>query len=775
MWFSTIPEGYFHGKTYSLTVEAGLILYREERRGCKSRPMKAFLLICSLYIVPLTTYSQLNNGGIYALFGVDGDTRAGYAKYGLSQGNINSDDWFFPSGNGLSIIDTTNASIVKALLQASNNIAFTRRMNVPLYTKAGNKLWLDAAYGRDYIAANNFIDSTAFTIACKNGDNPIRWVGGSTSFPNKNDLIDVFAHMRRDGVNVHDSLWLFTGVSTIGTTGSRYFDIELYKKPLNYDPSDGSFATSGTDAGHTQWKFDAAGNIIQTGDMILAVTFNPGTPPAVDVRIWVSQTTFTTVHPNYFTFGANFDGATPSFGYASILSKTGTTAFGAGISNYSATAAQDTTDATPWGTGGAGQWSAQYQSLQFVEMGLNLTRIGIDPALYSSLGINPCQSLFASIFFKSRSSSSFTSNMQDFVGPLDFLRLPVLDYTTATDTLKCNKPTGTLVVNNNTTAGFYTWSTTNGNITGTSTFGNTATINKAGTYIVNSSPAAGCPVTRTDTLIVPIDTFPPVATIHYFVTADNHFQFLGGDTAASNYWTPFGGSQGLLWNWSGPGGFSSTIQNPQNGFVPGTYQLIVTEKRNGCKDTAYQPLNFFILASNEFDVIASKQSEGVQIKWNIPQGSGYTSYEIEKSDNGTDFKTIKVMNVGADFNPNSFNIQYLDLYPYSNITYYRIKAITASGHLQYSTIVSVKYNGIITKWVVTQNGSNGIDVYTNAMSVNRISVYAMNGALLYNGQHQLNNGINHISLPVNILPHQELVISITNDNNERYTQKLIYR
>jgi hypothetical protein len=738
--------------------------------------MKAFLLLCTLYIVPFATYAQLNNGGIYALFGVDGDTRVGYAKYGLTTGIVNSDDWFFPSGNGVSVIDTTNASVVKALLQASNNIAFTRRMNLPLYSKAGNKLWLDAVYGRDHVAINTFIDSTAFTIACKNGDNPNVWVGGSTSFPNKNDLIDVFAHMRRDGVNVNDSLWLFTAVSTVGTSGSRYFDIELYKKPLSYSSTTGVFTTAGTEAGHTEWKFDAAGNIIQTGDLILAVNFTPGAPPVVDVRIWVSQTTFLTVNPTHFAFGINFNGATGTYGYASVVSKIGTTPFGAGISNYSATAAQDTTDATPWGTGGSTSWSMQYQSLQFVEMGLNLTRIGIDPALYSGLGINPCQSLFASIFFKSRSSNSFTSNMQDFVGPLDFLRLPVLDYTTATDTLKCNKPTGTLVVNNNTTAGFYTWSTPNGNITGTSAFGNTATINKAGTYIVNSSPAAGCPVTRTDTLVVPIDTFPPVATIHYFVTLDEqHFQFLGGDTAASNYMTPFGRSQGLLWAWSGPGGFTSTIQNPVSSMAPGTYQLIVTEKRNGCKDTAYQPLNFIVLAANDFDLTATKVSTGVQMKWNIPQGSNFTSFEMEKSENGNDFKTIRLLKAGTDYNLNCLNLQYLDQYPYSGITYYRIKGITASGAVQYSTIVSVKNSGFATKWVVTQSGSTGIDIYTNAMSANRVTIFAINGALLYNEQHQFNNGINHITLPGNILQNQELVICITNNNNERYNQKLIYR
>ena len=177
--------------------------------------------------------------------------------------------------------------------------------------------------------------------------------------------------------------------------------------------------------------------------MIIAVKFYSRLCPGVDLRIWVSQTTFATVTPAYFNFGANFDGATPAYGYASILSKSGGTDFGSGISNFSATPAQDTTYSTPWGTEQSTKnWGTQYLSLQLVEIGLNLTRIGLDPALYTANGLNPCVSMFSDIFFKSRSSNSFVSNMQDFVEPLKFLREPVMDFSLMPDTLRCNHTTG---------------------------------------------------------------------------------------------------------------------------------------------------------------------------------------------------------------------------------------------------------------------------------------------------------------------------------------------
>jgi hypothetical protein len=525
-------------------------------------------------------------------------------KYGLVTGSVASDDWFAPSLTGNNVIDTSSAAGYLASLKAGGNISFNKRMSVPLYSKVAGKLWLDAVYGRDFSAAASLKDSTTFTIASKNGDNPVNWTGGVSSFPDKNDLIDVYAHMRRDGITVDDSLWLFTGVSTYGVTGSRYFDIELYKNNFSYSSITGKFTTAGTSAGHTEWLFDPIGNVTQTGDMILAVTYSPGSAPVVDVRIWVSQSTFSTVSPADFSFNGTFDGATPSYGYASIVSNAGTTAFGAGISNYSGTATNDTTYATPWGSNNSTSgWNAQYTTQQFIEIGLNLTRIGLDPALYSSLGTSACTSLFSNIFFKSRSSASFVSNMQDFMVPLSFVRTPVMDYTLKPDTLRCNKSVATIQITNNSTVGVYTWQTVgNGQISGSNSDSSQLTITKPGTYIVSASPVEGCPPTRKDTVVIPIDTFRPKASIAVSLIGNfSYLQFWGGNVAASNYSTPFGGSQGLNWAWSGPNSFSSTIQNPRTVDTTnawGKYQLVVTEKRNGCKDTATQ-----LVTASDFTVL----------------------------------------------------------------------------------------------------------------------------------------------------------------------------
>jgi len=120
--------------------------------------------------------------------------------------------------------------------------------------------------------------------------------------------------------------------------------------------------------------------------------------------------------------------------------------------------------------------------------------------------------------------------MHDFVTPLQFLRNPVMDYSLRPDTLRCNRPVGNIQITNNSTAGIYNWTTANGNISGSNSDSSTININKPGTYIVSASPALGCPATRKDTVVIPIDTFPPVASIIAAIGSNySYLQFYGGE------------------------------------------------------------------------------------------------------------------------------------------------------------------------------------------------------------------------------------------------------
>jgi hypothetical protein len=684
--------------------------------------MRTILLGLLAVTLHTTLNAQLQLGGSHAGFTIDADTKVGYSKYGPPTASIfNDDDWFLPTayaGIGKGVLDTTGASVYLSRLQAYNNITFTQRMSVPMYTAVNGRLWLDALYCRDfnvkYDPAGTTVtsnDSTGFTNSAKNGLNPnTNWQGGSASFPNKTELIDGYAHMRRDGTSIYDSLWINFAVSTLGVNGDRYFDIELFKERCGYNPVTGAFSTSGPDGGHTSWKFDGSGNVTQTGDMIVSVTYSPGSAPVIDLRIWVSSTTYSTVNPTYFNFNGVFDGS-GSFGYAQIVSNNGNTAWGSGIGNYSGTAANDTTYATPWGTaglaGGTNIWSAQYSRLQLVEIGLNLSRIGVDAALYTAQGINPCEAAFYSVIFKSRSSSSFTANLQDFVGPLDFNTASVVDYNLANNNLSCSNSTGQINITNPIGAAIYKWSTNNGSITGSNTDSTQLTVGSVGTYFLEMSPYTGCPSLRKDTVLVTIDNYQPVASSYFTANGNQTVLYLhGGNAPASQPNTPFGTSQGITWEWSGPGGFTSSVQNPSNTYTLGTYQLIVTETRNGCKDTATLWVDMSTLAAGNIKLTGNYRNGKTSLQWQKETSIASGEFVIEKSINGTDFSVIGKVNLTNTQSDYKFD----DASVTATIQYYRIKLVSSTQTIKYSNIVKLEIKS-------SQNSVNIIHKKGNASFV----------------------------------------------------------
>ena len=655
-------------------------------------------------------------------------------------------------------------------------------MNVPLYTKSNGILLMDAIYMRDHTSALGF-DSTCFGSAAKNGVDPRLWDGRPANVPAKTDFVDTYAHFRRNGTKVKDSLWFYTGVSTVGVQGERYFDIELFKNGVTYLPTSGTFNSAGTSFGHTEWLFDAFGNIIQTGDLIIAVAYNSGSAPVIDVRIWVSKLTLTASKPSLFKFGTGFDSGVPgdAAGYATIVSKTGGTTFGSGIGNYSGNATADNAYSTPWGTTGAGgAWSQNYSQLQFVEIGLNFTRIGIDPAMYTTLFNTACDRIFHSIFFKSRSSNSFSANLQDFAGPITF-SVPGLDYNISQENLSCIKTNASITLSSSSTEGEYTWTTLDGNFADTANKSNIV-VDKKGTYILTARLIEGCPQTRVDLITIPVDSIPPVASADLSLMEDGiNIQLIGGDTASSNKLTPFGRSKGLLFDWKGPNNFKANVQNPTNNstWAWGNYELTITESRNGCKAIASVDVGFFKIIDNGVGELGNAAMQPVQISgiskndvvelsWKKPAGSSFSAYEVEKEMKNGVFVTIGKVSIEKSTH------NYTDITPSNGINTYRLKAITKNGVSFYSAAVTVNAQGIFEKKMYLVK--EGRDQYMLIANVEKaqtgnILVYGSTGQLLGSRTVHLNAGYNRIPVPSTTAPGVR-IISLHSNNKLNFSQKI---
>lgn len=428
-----------------------------------------------------------------ANFGLDAGLRTNFFN-GLPD---TDDDWFRRAGDngaGDFVIDTAGAAAIVAGYTSHPNTrsaAFARGMRFPLLSTINNRIFYDASYIRDHRGT----DSTSFTGGSKNGMNPLNWVTTTSPVLSKNDLLDVFLHVRRDGVTAADTLWFFGAVSVQGTNGDRYFDFELYQTDIRFNRTTGRFENVGPDAGHTAWQFDAAGNPTRLGDIIFTAEYSNSGLTFIEARIWVARTAITTINPTAFDFSGTFDGDgnNAAFGYAGIIPNDAGV-FYQGMQN--AVAAW----AGPFGTiTSGGAVATDFNAIQLMEFSVNLTKLGLDPMNFSSGSI--CNLAFRRVLVKSRTSTSFTSNMTDFVLPFSFSAQPQVEAAANFPILCPMQPISNLQVLHPLPTSNYYWTTIGGSFVGATT-GTQVQVDGPGLYIVHQEMLSGCGVSATDTIQV---------------------------------------------------------------------------------------------------------------------------------------------------------------------------------------------------------------------------------------------------------------------------------
>lgn len=457
--------------------------------------MKTLLPLILLLTCAYISSAQITTPVIRANFGVDGELRANYYDGFVRQGN---DDWFTDGtlGNGRHVIDTTGAAaMVQRYLvdPAYRKLPFFRTMSVPQMSVVNNRLWIDAVYIRDYNGQSGG-DSTAFVLSNKNGDSPAAWTGGATSVLDKNDIGEMMVHVKRAGPNKTDSLWFFGGLSLQGTTGNRYFDFELYQTDIFYSRSTGRFTNYGPDEGHTSWTFDAAGNITKPGDVIFTAEYSSSSLTAVEARVWVHRSALS-ITPTAFDWIGDFVGASNSsqFGYANIRPKI------AGAYYTGLQSARNTWAGPFKFINGSNAVMDTYDARQFMEFSVNLSLLGLDPI--TLLGGDACGLPFRRILVKTRTSTSFSSELKDFIGPFDFFKTAPVEALTNVP-LYCG-PLGVseLKVMNPMESSVYTWTTLDGNFV-YDNVGPNVVANMPGTYVVTQQLLDGCSTQSTDTVVI---------------------------------------------------------------------------------------------------------------------------------------------------------------------------------------------------------------------------------------------------------------------------------
>ncbi|SDJ51120.1 hypothetical protein SAMN05192550_2204, partial [Flavobacterium glycines] len=426
------------------------------------------LLVMSLFFSANSYGQDVGSSKVKANFGIDGDVYSGLFQFQPNPAPIvpvpgtNIDDWF-KGATGKGVIDEVipkSNPYSDLIPNPMTNTAFQRRQsefipnrladNIPFPVVSSNGadyLWIDAVYGRDtYVKGGNAETSYFAGSGDKNSDHPNTWsIGTAGSVPQKDDIIDVYAHLR--GTNPHDpttnpgfpkddrpfdSLYVYTAASLVVTNGNKHLDFEYFRTAASLVGN--AIVNTGNDGGRTAWTFDATtGAVDIPGTIIVSVDYiNGGNVPSIRIRVWMSQATFDAYdntkpgRPFNVDKTVAFELGTGSgtFGYAAINPKTVGQYMWGRVNDDFSTYENSRTQAPPWDTWEGTTPTAvdMYTRYQFVEIGINLTAFGLDRRGES----DNCSSILGSLMVKTRSSGggpnegAFGSELKDFAGPYLF-------------------------------------------------------------------------------------------------------------------------------------------------------------------------------------------------------------------------------------------------------------------------------------------------------------------------------------------------------------------
>ncbi|MCH4553296.1 PKD domain-containing protein, partial [Aestuariibaculum lutulentum] len=651
--------------------------------GKISKSYKTLLLCClSVITFGLSTqffYAQdVGSSSVQANFGIDGDVYANRLQFlniemppvPYTVPPIGTDDWFKSEmwpGAGLGVIDQATPPhnpdsdpLPGGIIPALNNTPFERHQsiipsdlgvnpavvgviaNFPVVLEGVTPyLWLDAVYGRDTYVDGGSAETSYFAgSGDKNPDNPNTWsIGTAGSVPQKDDIIDVYAHLRGEGPRVppnmlpegdpnYDAnddrpftrLWAFAGGSLVVTNGNKHLDFEFFRTDAQL--VGGAIINTGGEGGRTAWTFDPNGpddapnggddgSILIPGTIIVSVDYvNGGNVPDIRIRVWMSETTFNNYDNTWDGRPFNvdktvaFEKGTDSgdYGYAAINPKAGGLNMWGRVNDDKLSDAGSTTLGPPWGTWQGVKPTAvnSYERYQFVEIGIDLTAFGLDRRGSE----DPCANILGSLLVKTRSSgggpndeTAFGSELKDFAGPYRFGYTVPPPMPEVTDLEACeegNSGMATFTLDNGVTnngGGIISFHTSQtdaefganpiADVDGV-TPGTQYTTGSTTIYVRSVLPQSNCATVVSFDIVVN-ESPTAEAGDDDAVCYDDGVNTMQLDGSAS------GGTSPYSYAWSGDTTYLSAtnIANPTHDNAPaGTYNLTLTvTDDNGCEDT----------------------------------------------------------------------------------------------------------------------------------------------------------------------------------------------
>jgi hypothetical protein len=205
-----------------------------------------------------------------------------------------------------------------------------------------------------------------------------------------------------------------------------------------------------------------------------------------------------------------------------------------------------------------------------------------------------------------------------------------------------------------------------------------------------------------------------------------------------------------------------TVSNPTGWFADGEvedHRVVVTTSP---------------LASNAISFSASKLGENkVQLSWNVHDEEAGASYEVQRSNNGIDWKTITSRTAVSNIGLNTYNA--FDESPLKPVSYYRLKINDVDGEIRYSNNhkLTFELKNSITIQPNPAHGFTNVIVNTTKAEQATVRLFDMNGKAVWTQSVRMPKGANLV--PVQLNHPSGLYTVQVSLSDAVYTEKLMIK
>lgn len=177
-------------------------------------------------------------------------------------------------------------------------------------------------------------------------------------------------------------------------------------------------------------------------------------------------------------------------------------------------------------------------------------------------------------------------------------------------------------------------------------------------------------------------------------------------------------------------GLSPDINNETNGITGFTRFSIVNAAD-------------IILPVTIINLSASRQQGGIEVKWTALNELDVQDYEVQKSADGINFASIETVAAKNNGQP-VLTYAITDAKPFTGNNYYRIKAISKNGEIQYTAVVVINITGIVPAVKVYPNPviDKTINVQMSNMPAGKyeLAVHSISGQQVYRSTINFSGG-----------------------------------